>query len=313
MISVIVLTKNEERDLPGCLESVRWSDDVYVYDSGSTDQTLEIAKYYGAKVVVRVGNGGNEIFGGNEAEHKNWALANIPFKYPWLLHLDADERVTAELVESMRKAVQDQSNCAAFRIRRRDFWGDRWLKHVVASSYYLRLFRPDKMRYERLINPISTPKGCVGDVPGYLDHHPFSKGVTCWLTRHNSYSSLEALQIRRNRDANQPFSLQNALFAKDPNERRFHQKELFYRMPFRPALKFAAFYFGKRGFLDGAAGFRYAILQSFYEYMIVLKSRELINADRATRRAGQSEPMPQTTGPIVTETHRTNSTSISRT
>jgi hypothetical protein len=146
---------------------------------------------------------------------------------------------------------------------------------VQTSSYYLRLFLPEKMRYERLVNPVSVPLGPVGDVDGFLDHYPFSKGMTRWLSRHNSYSSLEAEQIAKNRVANHSFSLVQALFAKDVNTRRFHQKEFFYRVPARPLLKFVLLYFGKRGFLDGSAGFRYAVLQSIYEYMIVLKTKEL--------------------------------------
>ena len=103
--------------------------------------------------------------------------------------------MTPELAANIRKAVSNAGDKVAFRIRRRDFWGGRWLKHVQASSYYLRLFRPEKMRYERLVNPVSVPLGPVGDVEGFLDHHPFSKGMTRWLARHNSYSSLEAEQI----------------------------------------------------------------------------------------------------------------------
>lgn len=274
MISILVPTKNEEQDLPGCLESVHWCDDIHVYDSGSTDATAEIARQNGASVTVRPFGSGKELFGGNESEHKNWALANIPFKYKWVLHLDADERVTPELVASIRRAIERPEGNVAFRIRRRDFWGETWLKHVALSSYYIRLFRPDKMRYERLINPVSVPDGPVGELNGYLDHYPFSKGVTYWLTRHNAYSSLEAQQIIKNRRNSGDFRLKKAFFAQDFNERRFHQKELFYRLPARPLLKFFAIYLGKRGFLDGSAGFRYAILQSFYEYMIILKTKE---------------------------------------
>jgi hypothetical protein len=84
------------------------------------------------------------------------------------------------------------------------------------------------MRYERLVNPVSIPDGPVGGVSGYLDHYPFSKGMSHWFNRHNSYSSLEAQQIEQNRAANQPFSIKEAFFATDPNQRRFHQKELFY-------------------------------------------------------------------------------------
>jgi glycosyltransferase involved in cell wall biosynthesis len=282
LISVLILTKNEEQDLPACLESVGWCDDVCVYDSGSTDATAAVAMVAGARVVVRTGGTAGQVFGGDEAEHKNWALANIPFKYGWVLHLDADERVTPELAASIRGAVQSPGGKVAFRLRRRDFWGHRWLKHAVASSYYIRLFRPEKLRYERLINPVSIPDGPVGELSGYLDHYPFSKGMTQWLTKHNAYSSLEAQHGTRNGAANQRFSLIQAFLARDPNQRRFHQKEFFYRLPARPLLKFVALYFGKRGFLDGRAGFNYAMLQSFYEYMIVLKTKEL------TRKA--SEP-----------------------
>jgi glycosyltransferase involved in cell wall biosynthesis len=267
MISILIPTKNEMQDLPECLTSVSWADDVHVYDSCSTDRTLEIARESGAQITQRKFD--------NWAAHQNWALANIPFKYDWVLHLDADERVTPELARNIHQVVQNPGDHVAFRVRRRDFWGKRWLKHVVTSSFYLRLFRLTEMRYERLVNPVSIPGGPVGEVSGYLDHYPFSKGMTHWFNRHNGYSSLEAQQIERNRATNQPYSLKEALFATDPNQRRFHQKEFFYRMPSRPFLKFLLLYVGKRGFLDGSAGLNYAALQAFYEYLIVLKTKEL--------------------------------------
>src|SRR5260370_39413503 len=189
MISVLILTKNEEQDLPGCLESVRWSDDVHVYDSGSTDATVEIANAAGARVTVRQSAA---LSGGSEADHKNWALTNIQFKYEWVLHLDADERMTPELVASVGEAVRSPGANVAFRVQRRDFLYGRWLKHVQASPFYMRLFRPEKMRYERLVNPVSVPDGPVGELSGYLDHFPFGKGLRHWLDRHNSYSTLEA-------------------------------------------------------------------------------------------------------------------------
>jgi len=267
MISVLILTKNEELDLPGCLESVRWSDDVHVFDSHSTDGTLGIARAAGAVVTQRHFD--------NWSTHQNWGLANIAFRHPWVVYIDADERVTPKLAESLQQAVQNPGDKVAFRIQRRDFWEDRWLKHVQTTSHYLRLFRPERMSYERLVNPVSRPDGPVGEVDGYLNHYPFSKGMAHWLNRHNSYSSLEAQQIVSNRSAKQPLSLSRALFDKDVNRRRFHQKEFFYRMPARPFVKFLMLYVGKLGFLDGGAGFRYAMLQSFYEYMIVLKTKEL--------------------------------------
>jgi glycosyltransferase involved in cell wall biosynthesis len=267
MVSVLILTKNEEADLPGCLDSVSWCDDIHVFDSFSTDRTLEIARQAGASVTQRNFD--------NWAAHQNWGLANIPFKYPWVFYLDADERMTPELVEAVRGIAAAPGENVAFRLQRRDFFFGRWLKHVQTSPFYMRLFRPEKMRYERLVNPISIPDGPVGQISGFLDHFPFSKGISHWVARHNSYSTLEAAQIFENRKKNRAFSPALAFTSKDFHERRFHQKELFYRLPARPLIKFAILYLGKRGFLDGNAGFTYAALQSIYEYMIVLKTREL--------------------------------------
>jgi glycosyltransferase involved in cell wall biosynthesis len=286
MISILILTKNEEKDLTGCLQSVSWSDDVHVLDSHSTDRTVDVARSSGAQVTFRKFD--------NWSAHQNWGLANLPFRYPWVLYLDADERITPELTSQIQQAVQQPGDKVAFRVQRRDFWGSRWMKHVVPSPFNVRLFRPEKMRYERVVNPVSIPSGPVGELTGYINHYPFSKGITHWFDRHNSYSTLEAQQISRNRAEKNEFSLSSALFEKDRNKRRFHQKELFYRIPARPLLKFALLYFGKRGFLDGRAGFRYAVLQSIYEYMIVLKTKELAQQSPAVAAVpNEGKAIPQ--------------------
>ncbi|MGA2191591.1 MAG: glycosyltransferase family 2 protein [Steroidobacteraceae bacterium] len=266
-ISVLVLTKNEQQDLPACLESVAWCDDVIVYDSFSTDETAAIAERRGARVVRRVFD--------NWAAHQNWGLRNLPFRHPWVFYIDADERMTPELAAGIQRAAAGAGDLVAFRVQRRDFFLGTWLKHVQSSPFYLRLFRPEKMRYERLVNPVSIADGPVGSVGGFLDHFPFSKGINHWFDRHNSYSSLEARQIMQNRREHVPFSWRLAFSAGDFHERRFHQKELFYRMPWRPVAKFLILYVAKRGFLDGRAGLTYAVLQAIYEYMIVVKVREL--------------------------------------
>src|ERR1700754_4013340 len=113
MISVLILTKNEQRDLPECLESVAWSDDVHVFDSYSTDETVAIAKAAGATVTQRVFD--------NYAAHKNAALTQLKFKYPWVFLLDADERPTPELSREMQQVVVAAGNdVSGFRMRRRD-------------------------------------------------------------------------------------------------------------------------------------------------------------------------------------------------
>jgi glycosyltransferase involved in cell wall biosynthesis len=266
-VSVLILTKNEQQDLPGCLDSVAWSDDIHVYDSMSIDNTLSIAIKFGAHVTQRSFD--------NWAAHQNWGLQYIQFKHPWVFYIDADERMTPELVAEMRSAVTSATDQVAFRLQRRDFFMGTWLKHVQTSAYYMRLFKPKKLRYERLVNPISIADGPVGDVSGYLDHFPFSKGIGHWIDRHNNYSSFEAQQILNNRQEGGSFSLVKAFSEKDFHTRRYHQKELFYHIPFRPIVKFLLLYIAKRGFLDGKAGLTYAVLQSIYEYFIVLKTREI--------------------------------------
>lgn len=275
-ISVLILTKNEQADLPGCLDAVSWSDDIHVFDSFSTDKTVEIAQAKGAHITQREFD--------NWAAHQNWGLTNIKFKYPWVLYVDADERVTEELRESLLSAVAHSEDFVAFEVQRRDFFMNRWLKHVQASPFYLRLFRPEKMRYERLVNPVSIPDGPTKRISGYLDHYPFSKGIGHWINRHNSYSELEARQIVSNRENNSNFSIIKTIKAETFHERRFHQKELFYRLPARPLVKFLLLYFGKRGVLDGAPGLTYSLLQSIYEYFIVLKTNEFT----ARRQSDQS-------------------------
>lgn len=277
-VSVLILTKNEQQDLPGCLDSVAWSDDIHVYDSGSVDDTVAIAERFGATVTRRSYDDTQLAFGGDEAAHRNWGLRNIPFRHQWLLRLDADERANTELAEEIGQAIRSSEHCA-YRIRRRDYLGSTWLEHVQASPCYVRLYRPDSVRYERLINPVTVVDGSVGELTGHFDHYPFSKGLSQWIDKHNHYSTLEARQIIENRRAGKPLSLLKAFAAGDFHERRFHQKELFYRLPCRPLLKFLLLYVAKRGFLDGRAGLTYAVLQAIYEHFIVLKTRELERAE----------------------------------
>jgi glycosyltransferase involved in cell wall biosynthesis len=275
-ISVLLLTKNEEKDLPGCLASVAWSDDVVVYDSLSTDQTKNLALGFGARFVQRPGQDPSVAYGGNEGIHRTWGIHEIPYKHPWIFVIDADERLTPEAAAELRAiACNPDPRYVAYRIRRRDFFQSRQLRHVQTSPWYIRFFQPEFVRYERYVNCITLVDGDVGDLQHPLDHYPFSKGLSHWIARHNSYSSFEAQQILQNRVSQEPFSLLAAFFERDFNRRRFHQKELFYRLPARPLIKFLLLYILKRGFLDGRPGFTYALLQSIYEAMIVLKVQEL--------------------------------------
>jgi glycosyltransferase involved in cell wall biosynthesis len=267
-VSIIILTKNEEKDIYECLRSVSWSDDIHVYDSFSTDNTVKIASEFGARVTQRAFD--------NWSSHQNWGLRNIRFKHKWVFYIDADERMTPELAIALQDAIPPTDHkVVAFQVQRRDFFMGRWLRHVQTTSSYLRLFRPEKMYYERLVNPVSIPDGKVEQLSGFIDHFPFSKGIGHWISRHNEYSRLEAEQIIENLKNKEKYSITKAIIGKDFQTRRYHQKEIFYRMPFRPLLKFVILYIGKRGFLDGRAGLTYATLQSIYEYFIILKVQEI--------------------------------------
>jgi len=267
-ISVLILTKNEEPDLPACLDSVAFSDDIHVFDSFSSDKTVEIARSRGAHVVQRHFD--------NYASQRNAALHNLQFKYDWVVILDADERIPEPLEREIQSFISyARLEVSACRIRRRDFFMDTWLKHTSISQYLIRLFRPEKVWYERGVNEVLKVNGKIHDFQNSFDHFPFSKGISHWIEKHNIYSTMEARLIAKNRGNKHPFSLRKAFLSGDFNERRYHQKELFYRLPFRPFVKWCYIVFVRRAFLDGKAGIAYAILQSFYEYMIVLKTREL--------------------------------------
>lgn len=282
MISVLILTKNEEQDLPGCLESVAWSDDVHVFDSFSTDRTAEIACAAGAHVTQRAFDG--------YASQRNAALHTLPFRHEWLLMLDADERPTPALVEEIQRAVeQPVPGVNAYRIPIAYFFldGSR-LRHAQTTQLFLRLVRHKLVRYEREINEVLKVEGETGDLKNQIDHFPFSKGLDHWVQKHNVYSSMEAELIASGQFL-ESASLWTALLGKTFHERRVARKALFYRMPGRPLIKWLYMMFVQGAILDGRAGIRYANLLTVYEYLIVLKTRELRKA-RAVPREERATP-----------------------
>jgi len=284
MISVLIPTYNEALDLPGCLASISWCDDIVVYDSYSTDLTQQIAEDFGARFIQRPNQDPSISFGGNEALHRTWGIRDIPFNHPWLLVLDADERLSPNALHEIKSVLHNlqpprcdlsSPDPVAFQFRRRDFFQGRHLKHVQSTPWYIRLFRPPFVHYERLVNPITVVDGSVGSLQSFIDHYPFSKGLSHWIARHNTYSTLEAMQLCSDVYNSQHASLEGAFLSPHFHIRRAQQKQLFMRLRARPLLKFIWLFFFKRGFLDGAQGFTYACLQSIYEYFIVLKVREL--------------------------------------
>lgn len=266
MISVLILTRDEAQTLPDCLASVAWSNDVHVLDSLSTDGTQQIAKDAGARVTERAFDG--------YATQRNAGLA-LSFRHEWVLILDADERPTPELSAEMQAAVLTAPDTlSAFRVQRRDFLWGTWLRHAQLTPTYIRLVRRGRVRYIREINEVLQVDGPVSDLSAPLNHFPFLKGMSWWLQRHNRYSTAEA-ELLANGTAVANASWRQALQGKSLQDRRAAQKAIFYKLPGRPLIKWLYMMFVRGAVLDGSAGWTYATLQAFYEYMIEVKRREI--------------------------------------
>lgn len=266
MVSILILTLNEEKNIARCLESVSWSDDIVVLDSFSTDKTVEIAKRYGARVFQRKFD--------NWSAHQNWANDNIPFKHRWVYYSDADEVVSPELAAELQQIAADPATPhVAYRVRYKNFFLGKWIKYAGGYPIWvLRFFQPDKVRWERLVNPAPVVDGSSGFLRNHFLHYSFNKGFDAWFDKHNKYSMGEALETIRSLEEDR-FRLAS-LLAPDAPSRRRALKELSFRLPMRPIARFLYLYLLKLGFIDGKAGFHYCVLVSIYEYMVVLKVQE---------------------------------------
>jgi glycosyltransferase involved in cell wall biosynthesis len=270
-VSILILTLNEERNIGSCIDALAGFTDVVVLDSFSSDGTCEIARARGARVVQRKFD--------NWAAHQNWAMENIEFANPWVFYLDADERMTPDLGREIANIAADSGRReVAFYCGRRNYFMGRWIRHAMPPGMIMRFFKPGHVRFERLVNPVPVINGPHGYLHSMFDHFNFSKGLTEWFDKHNRYSLLEAMEGMKL--LKEPRPGLGDLLALDPFRRRKALKDLSFRMPFRPTLKFLWMYFLKRGFLDGRAGAIYCRLQSMYEYMIVIKMKELARNER---------------------------------
>ncbi len=281
-ISVLILTLNEERNLPDCLETLKWCDDVVVFDSGSSDRTKDIAESAGVRYCCRKFDG--------YAAQRNAALSEVEYKHPWVLMVDADERCTPELVAEMQLAVAEtDDDVTLFRFRRKDYFMGRWLKRSSGyPTWFGRLMKLGKVRFEREINEDAVTDGRTDMLKGHLIHYPFSKGISFWFERHNRYSSMEAVALTE--EVGQKLVFRD-LFSRAPAKRRKALKQLAYRMPFRPVLVFFFLYIVRLGILDGRAGLTFCSFRAAYEYMIDLKILELkerAKEARARRRQARA-------------------------
>lgn len=279
-VSVLIPAKNEEFNLPACLESVTRADEVFVVDSQSEDRSVEICEQYGANVI-------QFKFNGSWPKKKNWSLENLPFQNEWVLIVDCDERITPELWDEIARRIETEEYDGYYLNRRVYFLG-KWIRHGGKyPDWNLRLFKHKLGRYENLNtedvqntgdNEVHEHVVLTGKV-GYLENdmlHIDFRDIFHWLDRHNRYSNWEArvyynLLMGKGDDG----TIGANLFGDSVQRKRF-LKKIWVRLPFKPLLRFILFYIIRLGFLDGKAGYMYGRLLSQYEYQIGVKLYELI-------------------------------------
>ena len=268
-VSVLIITYSEEANIEACLESVRWATEVFVVDSLSTDRTLEIAESLGAKV-------NSHPFAGY-AQQRNWALENLPFSHDWILMLDADERIPPPLAEEISQVVADnRQDHAGYYIKRRFFFLRRWLKHGgLNPTWILRLFRRDRARFEnRPLNEHVVLAGKSGHLSQPFDHQD-RRPLSDWISKHNRYADLEAEEfLQEEFQGGYQGTIEVRFWGKQAERKRWIKLKVWNRLPLllRPFLLFFRNYFFKGGFLDGASGFIYHVLWSFwYPFLVSAK------------------------------------------
>ena len=266
-IAAIILTKNEEKDLPACLESLRGvADETYVIDSGSTDRTIQIARTFGATVLE------HEFV--NHAAQLNWALGVIETRAEWLFRIDADERVSERLAESLRRRLprfgpEVSGVEVACRIRflgRQLRWGDTY------PVWLLRLWRRGKGRCEDtwMDEHMLLDGGKTVRVQGDLIHE-IPKSLSEWTRKHDWYADRECRDILAH-------SVNATRLHGQARLKRILKQQVYLRLPlfYRAFFYWFYRYFLRLGFLDGKEGLIYHFLQAFwYRFLVDAKLYEL--------------------------------------
>jgi len=272
-VSVIVPIKNEAANLPRCLASVKWADEILVVDSASTDGSVAIAQQHGAKVV-------QFEFNGTWPKKKNWTLENLQFRNEWVFVLDADEVLPPAAEAEFAKAITGAGDIAGYWINRRFMFMGRWLRHAYYPNWNLRLFRHALGRYEKLTDAPTNSgdnevhehvllNGGTAKLKVEIDHYAFPS-IDVFVEKHNRYSNWEARVA-----ADTLLDSSSKKISSRTVDRRRKLKTLSRQLPFRPLLRFLYVYVWQKGFLDGAEGYYFARLHGFYEFLSVAKTREL--------------------------------------
>jgi len=262
-ISVIILTFNEEENIAACLDTiVDWAGEVFVVDSGSTDRTLDIVAHYGVTLVSHPFR--------NYSHQRNWAQTSLPLQHPWVFHIDADERVSPNLLGELRKLFADSDRAGAtagFLVRRMIHFLGRPITHGgIYPTYHCRIFRKGSGRCEdREYDQHFLVEGETRRIEADLIEVTASS-LFSWTARHNKWAQMEAVELARvERDA--PTDMIRArLFGSPVERRRWLRSRLYGKAPLfvRALVYFLARYIVRGGFLDGTPGLIYHFLQGFW-------------------------------------------------
>ncbi len=266
MITLIILTYNEELHLQRCLESVKGlAERIIIVDSFSTDNTCEIAQQFGAEVIQRKFV--------NQAEQFQWALENTNINTDWIFRLDADEYILPELYQEIESKLHHlPQETTGVYLNRRLYFQSSWIKH--GGFYPLRLLRiwrngaavmEQKMMDE---HTILTHGNSINFDHDFVDENLSS--LVKWTEKHNNYSTREAIMRL---DAQYHFLNQNQQNLHKSNKQFYLKLPLF----LRAFVYFCYRYFLKLGFLDGKNGLIWHVLQGFwYQFLVDAKIFQVV-------------------------------------
>jgi glycosyltransferase involved in cell wall biosynthesis len=268
-ITVIILTYNEEKNIEECLKSIHgFFEEIFIVDSFSTDKTIEIAKKYTDKIYQHEFE--------NYSSQRNWALNNLPIRTEWVLNLDADHRVTKELIDELKEIFSKglEKNFNGFLISRKTIFMGKWIKYGGHYPvYHAILFRKNSGRCEKRLydqhfvvnGKLRKLKGDVIDI--------VADSIDKFISKHIKWAYLEAKEqmIKREKD------IKPSLFGNPIQKRRFF-REIYNKFPLfiRPFLYFIYRYFLRFGFLDGIEGLIFHFLHAlWYRFIVDVKIYEL--------------------------------------
>jgi glycosyltransferase involved in cell wall biosynthesis len=273
-VSVIIAVRNEAKNLPRCLQALTDVGEVYVIDSQSTDETVEIARSHGAQVV-------QFHYQGGWPKKRQWAINTLPIGHAWILLLDADEVLTPELTDEIRAAIQNPAIDGYFLLLRTWFLG-RALRHGDVSLWKLSLFRRGKGRYEcRLkdqdasmadmeVHEHVIVEGATARLRNPLIHHNV-ESLSRYIQKHDEYSNWESRVLLQHCDDRE---LPPSLLGTQAQRRRWLKRKLF-AVPGSPVLLFLYRYVFRLGFLDGVPGLIYCGFQAVQMFHTKAKIYEM--------------------------------------